>query len=362
MQKITVLLDTSPLATGSSIRGIGTYTRLLKEALQQRDDVEVIEIAKKQDIKALQKNAEQIDSKTTIIHYPFFDLFFDTLPLLRKFKTVVTVHDVIPLKFPDYYKPGKKGQVRLLKQTLALKGVDAVITDSIASKADIIQYLKIKQEYVHPVYLAAPPAIQSQSEKIQEKVRRSLSLPEKYLLYIGDINYNKNIPQLIKMLKYIPDDIHLVCVGKNFVEQEIPEWRWIEAQIALSDVSDRVHFIPDLGIDATESISALYSGAVAYVQPSLYEGFGLPVLEAMQAGCPVICSNNSSLVEVAGDHAILTEATAEGFAQGVDTVINWTKTRRQEFMKAAYTWSQEFSWTKVAEETVAVYRKVLHLS
>jgi len=358
--KLNVLLDTSPLSTGSEIRGIGTYTRLLKAALEARDDVRVIPIEKKADIKTLQK--EKLDPKTTVIHYPFYDLYFPTLPLLRKFKTVVTVHDVIPLKFPEFYKPGKKGHVTFYKQALALKSTDAVITDSQASKTDIEKYLKIKASIVHPVYLAAPPEVVAQSESAQQQVLEQLNLPKKYVLYVGDINYNKNIPQLIKILKFIPNDIHLVCVGKNFVEQDIPEWRWIEAQIALSDVSERIHFVTELGVEAVTQLSALYSGAIVYVQPSLYEGFGLPVLEAMQAKCPVVCSNNSSLIEVASDQAILVESTAEGMAEGVNEVLGWSKTHRQEVLKAAYTWSQQFTWTKVASETVEVYRRVLNLS
>jgi len=179
---------------------------------------------------------------------------------------------------------------------------------------------------------------------------------------VGDINYNKNIPQLIKMLKFIANDIHLVCVGRNFKAQDIPEWRWIEAQIALSDVADRVHFVSELGVDSSSQLAAIYSAALSYVQPSLYEGFGLPVLEAMQAKCPVVCSNNSSLIEVASDKAILCDATAEGFASGVNEIIGWSKSHRQDILKAAYTWSQQFSWTKVAADTVDIYRRILNLS
>lgn len=359
MNNITVLLDTSPLRSGSQMRGIGMYTRLLKAGLEQLDEVTVVPIESKDDIRNFHKSAANYDPKTTVIHYPFFDLFFSTLPLFRKFKTVVTVHDVIPLLFPQYYKPGRKGKLRFFKQAFALQSVDAVITDSKSSQADIIKHLRIKSEYVHPIYLAAPPTITAQSERSQQAVKADLQLPEQYVLYVGDINYNKNIPQLIKMLKFLPDDVHLVCVGKNFVEQDIPEWHWIESQIALSDVPQRVKFISTLGVDESDRLAAIYSGAIAYVQPSLYEGFGLPVLEAMQAKVPVVAARNSSLVEVTGDHAVLVEPTAELMAEGVNDVIKWTKTHRQEVIKSAYTWSQEFTWTKVAEETLAVYKKVL---
>ncbi|MCA9369309.1 glycosyltransferase family 4 protein, partial [Candidatus Woesebacteria bacterium] len=189
-------------------------------------------------------------------------------------------------------------------------------------------------------------------------VRKKYGIPKQYLLYVGDINYNKNIPQLIKTLKYLPENIHLVCVGKNFFPQEITEWQWVEQQLALSDVADRVHFLTNILVDAKDELSALYSGAIAYIQPSLYEGFGLPVLEAMRCKVPVISSNRSSLPEVAGEHALLVEPTAESFAQSVEEIIQWSKTKRTQWVSAASTWQKSFTWQKTAEETKAIYQKV----
>jgi glycosyltransferase involved in cell wall biosynthesis len=359
MNKINVVLDTSPLNTGSNIRGIGAYTRLLKESLSQREDVQVISVETKEQLKQIKKSHPNLNKKNTVIHYPFFDLFFSTLPFFHKFKTVVTVHDVIPLKFPEYYKPGKKGFVRHYKQLLALRHADHVITDSRSSQQDIIKHLNIKPQYVDVVHLAASPELTPQSAGTVSDVLAKYNIPAQYVLYVGDINYNKNIPQLIKMAKFLPDNVQLVCVGKNFTSQDIPEWKWIETQLALSDVAHRVHFITTIDIHATTELSALYSGAVAYIQPSLYEGFGLPVIEAMQTKCPVIASNNSSLIEVAGEHALLVTPEAEHFAEAVKTVMDWSKTHRQEVISRAFQWSKEFSWEKVAAETRKVYAKVL---
>ncbi len=358
--KITVLLDTSPLQTGSQIRGIGTYTRLLKEALEQQDELRVLPIESKKDLQNILRSSPPLDQNSTVVHYPFFDLFFDTLPLFRKFKTVVTIHDLIPLKFPHYYKPGKKGLLRFYKQALALKSVEAVITDSNSAKEDILQLLKLNTDKVHVIHLAASTLISTQTEDTQKEVLRTKKLPRQYILYVGDINYNKNISQLIKTLKFIPDNIHLICVGKNFYPQDIPEWKWIETQVALSDVAKRVHFVIDIDVNDTQALSALYSGAIAYVQPSLYEGFGLPILEAMQARTPVIAAHNSSIIEVSGDHAVLVEPQAESFGEAVQKILNWSKPHRQGVLKAAYIWSQTFSWTKVAAQTAAVYKQVLH--
>ncbi len=339
-----VLLDTSPINNAHAIRGVGMYTRLLLESLQSRPDVEI-----------LRSSSSQPD----IIHYPFFDLFFPTLPLHRPAKTVVTVHDVIPLLFPKFYKPGKRGQLMFYRQRFALQHVDAVITDSQASKKDIQKYLGIRENKIHVVYLAANPEIQKATSTQIEEVRKKYDLPKKYVLYVGDINYNKNIPELMKSVKFFPSDMHLVCVGKNFHPHRISEWQWIETQIAMSDVGNSVHFLTDIPGDATADLSAIYSGSIAYIQPSFYEGFGLTVLEAMQCHTPVICTQNSSLIEVGGEYVEFTEPTAEHIAAQVKNILEWSPTRRTERIKKAYQWSQHFAWEKVASETCTVYRSLI---
>lgn len=346
---INVLVDTSPLANANSIRGVGAYTLFLTEYLEKRKDVKIMR-------SGMDENSE---FNPDIIHYPYFDFFFPTLPLLKKAKTIVTVHDVIPLVFPEHFKPGKRGGLVFLKQRRALQRMDAIITDSNASKNDIEKYLKIIPEKIFVVPLAANPLIEEKSDKDVNRVRRNLKLPKNYLLYVGDINYNKNIPQLIKMMKYLPKEIKLVCVGRNFIEQDIPEWQWIKSQMALSDVEDRVKFYSDILGSDLDTLSAIYSGALIYIQPSLYEGFGLPILEAMQSKTPVIAGNNSSLIEVSGEHALLVNEDAQSLANAVEEILGWSKTKRNLVIKEAYKWSQSFDWKKTAQMTASVYKKIL---
>lgn len=348
-EKINVLIDTSPLGNANVHRGVGVYTKQLAENLEKLNNLQI------------QRSTMDVpkDFKPQIVHYPYFDFFFSTLPVVHPAKAIVTVHDVIPLKFPDYYDPGIKGGLRFMKQKFALSKVSAIITDSQASKADIIEHLSISEDKIHVVYLAADENLQGADEKQVRKTARKYALPKNYILYVGDINYNKNIPQLIKSLRYLPREIKLVCVGRNFKPQEIEEWKWIETQIALSNVEARVKFISNLGSDATQDLSAIYSGAIAYVQPSLYEGFGLPVLEAFQARTPVVCSNNSSLIEVGGNEAIFVDPEAEDIARGIQEVLDWSKTKRQEKIRAGYKWSEKFTWSKTAKQTAKVYRHVL---
>jgi glycosyltransferase involved in cell wall biosynthesis len=345
---LNVLIDTSPLANANAHRGIGAYTRWLTTELEKKRDLNLL------------KSSQELPkgTKLDVVHYPFFDFFFDTLPLRKKAATVVTIHDVIPLVFPKQYPPGKRGKLRLFKQSLALKSVKAIITDSEASKTDIHKYFKIDESRIHVIPLAANPELQPAKPSQIQAVRSELSLPESYILYVGDINYNKNIPQLIKSLKFLPDTVHLVCVGQNFYPHDIPEWQWIETQVALSNVEDRVHFVTQIGSQASQTLSALYSGAVAYVQPSLYEGFGLPLLEAMQCKTPVVSTKVASLPEVGGEYAVYTEPEAESLAQGVTEVLDWSQNRRQLQIKAAFDWSQRFTWKKTANETIRVYQSV----
>lgn len=346
---IKVLLNDSPLQNANAIRGVGAYTKFLAKYLNKNQGVEL----------ALTSHKDP-SFKAEIIHYPFFDLFFSTLPLINKGKTIVTIHDVIPLLFPKYYPVGKKGLLALLRQRVALKSVNAVITDSNNSKTDIAKYLRFPLEKIYVVPLAANPELKLMGQEEVQKIGKKYKLPKKYLLYVGDVNYNKNIPQLIKALKFLPKEIQLVCVGKNFYPQDIPEWKAIEAQIALSDVASRIRFITNLNSENTRELAAIYSGALIYIQPSLYEGFGLPILEAMRCHTPVICVNNSSLPEVALNKAIMVEeAKAENFALAIEEVLTWSKEKREKFIKQAAAHASKFTWEKTAKATVAIYEEVL---
>lgn len=342
-----VLIDVQPLSSGHAVRGVGMYTRFLTEALERNAEIEVF-----------RSGLEEI-KKPDVVHYPFFDLFFPTLPFLKKGKkTIVTIHDVIPLLFPQQYPPGKRGALNFMRQKLALKNVNAVLTDSQASKKDIVFHLGVPKEKVHVVYLAANPFLEPISESAADRARKKLNLPKTYVLYVGDINYNKNVPQLIKALKYLPRHVHLVCVGKNFVEQEIPEWKAIEAQIALSNVMERVHFVPDILTDDYETLSAVYSGALTYVQPSLYEGFGLPLLEAMRCKTPVISAKNSSLKEVGDNVVLFSNTDAESFAENIEMILEMSENKREKMITDASKWEKKFTWDKTAKETIKVYKSL----
>lgn len=354
-----VLLDTSPLSNANSIRGVGVYTRFLSQELEKLED-QAFEI-----FTSFDEVHEQVAARgnVDIVHYPFFDLFFHTLPItfgVKKDKTVVTIHDVIPLLYPYHYRIGIRGRVHHFLQRQALAQVDAVITDSEASKADIVRLLNVPKQKVHVVYLAGNPEIKALGTRHLAIVKDKYSLPERFILYVGDINYNKNIPQLVKALTLVDKSVHLVCVGRNFHEQNIPEWNAIESAISTNRLQNRIHFVTELGSEASHDLSAIYSMAKCYVQPSLYEGFGLPVLEALQCEAPVVCAKNSSLIEIGGEVVQFVNTDYKSIAEGIEKVII-----NSDHYKSA-TWKakvkrhlQQFSWQKTAQQTKDIYFTLL---
>ncbi|MCD8484637.1 glycosyltransferase family 4 protein [Candidatus Woesebacteria bacterium] len=354
-----VLLNTEPLQNANSTRGVGTYTRELLQSLRELADLpEPLVVHATHELAEfgtqVTKDADGID----VIHYPFFDLFFSTLPARSKTPVVVTVHDVIPLVFPEEYKPGLKGQWRFQGQKKRLQGVDAIITDSEASRADIIEHLDISSHKVHVVPLAAGQSLQPVSDYYAQKYTEELKLPAKYILYVGDINYNKNLPTLLLALTQIPEDIHLCVVSQTFRNTTIPEGQQLAEIIKANDLESRVHVL-DIPKGDDEKLAAVISKARCLIQPSLYEGFGLPVLEALQVGTVVVSADTSSLPEVVGDAAILVDPTITGLADGIQQAVALRGTDRQDMIERGFMRANMFSWSKTARATYDIYRQVV---
>ncbi len=333
----------SPFAKKQAHRGVGRYSTWLQESLLAQTELEIVDKA----------------SQADLIHYTFFDLFTRSLhPPRPKKPWVITIHDLIPLLFPQDYPVGKRGKFNLFFQKRRARRADLIITDSESSKKDIARLLQISPGNIEVIYLAANPNLGPTSPTQDKNVREKYHLPKNYLLYVGDINFNKNLRQLIKALKFLPKKIHLVMVGKNFIPQNIPEWQAIDTQLNLSEVRDRVIFLDKISSDL--ELSSLYHASLAYIQPSYYEGFGLPLLEAMRAGTPVICHDNSSLKEVAGQVTVFSQSLqAHDFASAVETVITWTPEQRQKHLAKAAAWEKNFTWQQTAAQVHQAYKILL---
>lgn len=337
-------IDISKLNSMSSSRGVGYYTKNLYESLKEYTDIEV-EIIEK-------GSAEKFD----LIHYPYFDLFSPTLKADKRTPTVVTIHDVIPLLFPKKYPPGLRGTIKNFHQKLNLKKVKAVMTDSECSKKDIHEKLGIKKEKIEVVYLAASSNFKkiSDSKKLGD-VKKKYSLPEKFVLYTGSTNWNKNLPNLTKAV--LQAGAEVVFVGKAFENREnlghIELSSFAEFLKMYSD-NPKVHilgFIPD------EEIAAVYNLAGILAQPSYYEGFGLPILEAQACGVPVITSNVSSMPEVAGKGARFVNPESPDEIKRAIIDILTDKKLRDDLINEGFRNTKRFSWEKTAVETAKIYKR-----
>ncbi|MEK7457949.1 MAG: glycosyltransferase family 1 protein [Patescibacteria group bacterium] len=339
-----VLLDTTQLNILSDGRGIGIYTKLLQQHLQLVEGVDL----------SLHDDGQPYD----LVHYPYFDLFFHTLPIRKHSKTIVTIHDVIPLVFPKAYKAGIKGTIRFFQQQVSLFSVAAVITDSERSKQDIVGHLGVPEVKVNTIYLAGNPEVRKQSPDIRERVRLQRNLPGKFALYVGDINYNKNLPRLVEACSMLPSDVHLVLVGRTVNNIEILEGQALHTAIENFGMKQRIHLLTD--VEKADELSAIFGLASVYVQPSLYEGFGLSILDAMQCETPVVCANTSSLPEVGGNAAFYVDPYhCKQMAQVIAKVISLNSADRKAQRAKMQVNLSKFSWEKTAEQTVAVYKKVL---
>lgn len=296
-----------------------------------------------------------------MVHFPYFEPFFLALPLYKKYKTVVTVHDLTPIVFPNAFPRGLKGDLKWQMQRYALKRADAIITDSESSKKDVVKYVGVRESKVYVVYLAAGEKFRHQASDIGRQILRTkYNLPEKFLLYVGDVTWNKNLPRLIDAIKKLK--LPLVMVGKSLVSEDYDQNNPWNAD--LNRVNDLVRGdknITRLGFVPDEDLVVLYNLATAVAMPSLYEGFGLPVLEAMACGCPVITSKEGSLPEVAGNAAYYVDAyDVKSISEGIKKVFE-DEGLGKELSEKGLKQVEKFSWKITASQTLQVYEKVLTL-
>lgn len=325
---------------GDSVRGIGVHSMELIKSINQliSNSVNNIQI-EETNLSALFSN------HYNVAHFTVFRPFFISLPFTKPKNTkfVLTIHDLIPLIYPKVYKSGIMGKLNLLiNKFLIWKNIDQIITISETSKMHICRFLKVDPKIVNVIYLASKSAIhQLKIKNLKLKITKRLSLPERFVLYAGDINYNKNIPNLVKACEIAK--IPLVIAGKQALEVEKMDLNHSEtshlAGVRFRNVV-RLGFVPD------DELNDLYNLAHCYVQASFYEGFGLPALEAAVCNTPLVASKTQALVEILGTNINYVDPySPEDIARGIQKPNKNIKLPR------------EYSWKKAAEETLDVYAK-----
>ena len=344
---MTIGLDISNLHSLNKTRGVGFYTDHLYEALKKYTPEQVVLI-----------EGSNSKPKVDLIHYPFFDPFMMTLPLIKNHPTVVTIHDVIPLLFPQHYPSGIKGKVKHSIQKIALKNVQAFITDSECSKKDIVKVLGISPKKVFVTYLAPAEHFRVIKDLAQlARIKKKYNLPDRFGLFTGNVNWNKNLVNISQAC--VDADLDLVLVGKSFENRSDlghPEKRSYALFLSKYSNSALVHmlgFVPD------EDLVAIYNLATVLVMPSFYEGFGMTMLEAQACGTPVVTSNISSIPEVVGKGAtFVNPEKVTQISQAIEAILN-DQQLRDNLIRLGFDNTKKFTWQKTALATAKIYQQVL---
>jgi glycosyltransferase involved in cell wall biosynthesis len=283
------------------------------------------------------------------------DIFFSTVnrtPVARGIPIVSLAYDLIALRFPDLY-----GHIDPLLPERLRKTVErsaAIIAISECTKRDYVEILGADPNLIHVVYPGVESSFRAQlDEPARDTILRKYGLRQPYLLYVGTLAPHKNVETLVRVYKRLKERYniphYLVLCGQAQWGQKV-----VEAAKDLIAVRDCVvlDFIP------SKDLPYVYHGAEAFVFLSLYEGFGLPPLEAMTCGIPVVASSASSLPEVVGDAGILVDPTDEGAIETELYRVLTDESLRQKMQAQGFQQAAHFSWSEAAEKILKVFNAV----
>ncbi|MHB0856228.1 MAG: glycosyltransferase family 4 protein [Anaerolineae bacterium] len=284
------------------------------------------------------------------------DLFHATdnvLPWLARTRSVFTLHDLAFRLYPETHSGPNRAFLELMMPRF-LRRADAVIADSEATRQDATSLYGVAPERISVVYPGVHPRFRPVERAEVDALRQRYGLPARYLLFVGTLEPRKNLPALLKAYRALLQDgvrVGLVLVGKL-------GWRTEAYQASLralapEDLVVTPGYVPD------DELPALYTGAELLAFPSLYEGFGFPVLEAMACGTPVVCANVSSLPEVVGDAAIQVDPHDIAALSAALRRVLEDVTLREALAQRGIERAATFTWERTVRETLAVYRRVL---
>ena len=292
----------------------------------------------------------RVSGRFHLYHEPNF------VPLPFPGPLVMTVHDLSVIRYPETHPAARIGWFNR-GFFPGLRRASRIITPSQFVKQEVVDELQVDPACVAVTYEAADEHFRPASAEEIARVRETLHLPRHYLLAVGTVEPRKNLPTLLRAYAMLPQDMQraypLVIVGMTgWVgdSTHYQEMGRLAQELRLEGKVVFAGYVPD------GDLPAVYSGAVALVFPSIYEGFGLPPLEAMACGTPVICSNAASLPEVVGEAGLLVEPMeVESLAAAIERLISSPDLRR-DLSTRGLERAKEFSWERCARETLHVYR------
>ena len=291
-----------------------------------------------------------------------FDLFHSLnseLPLYSNIKKVVTFHDLKYIKYPYFLNKFSTIKSKYLKYTMTrgAEKANKIIAVSRSTKKDIIHLLGINEEKIEVIYEASNLGMYSRknADILNNDILKKYSIQKPYFLYVGEKRPHKNLEGLIRAFaiykeKYDSRNSSLVLTGKKYSTYH--EYIKTAENLGVEDRLIFTGFIPE------EYLKAIYSEAEILLLLSFYEGFGIPILEAMECGIPVITSNISSMPEVAGEAALLVDPNnIQEIAEKMNNIVN-SKILREQLIESGFKRVKQFSWIMTARQTMKVYNEI----
>lgn len=349
----------------SEIDNENEYFVVLQKSLSEKHPI--FTLATKSNFSLIRANIPAVGPKKQISFLSFLwstriqcDLLHglnSELPLFCNINSIVTIHDLVYLKYPEFLKGLAKLKSKYLECIIkkGAKKANKIIAVSESTKSDIINLLGIKANKIKVIYEASNFNLYAQKNGSNSKIIKKYSIKKPYILFVGEKRPHKNLEGLIKAFaifkqKYDKWNTNLVITGKQY-----SNYKSYLMEIKELNVFNSVIFT---GFISDEDLKTIYSEAEIFLLVSFYEGFGIPILEAMECGTPVITSDVSSMPEVAGGAALLVNPhNPEEIAEKINSIMN-SKGLKKQLIEKGYRRVKEFSWEKTAEQTLKIYKEV----
>ncbi|QEL00967.1 glycosyltransferase family 4 protein [Olivibacter sp. LS-1] len=267
-----------------------------------------------------------------------------------KTKWVLTVHDLIFIRYPHYFKPIDRS-IYTYKIKKACRKADKIVAISEQTKRDLMEFLGIAAQKIEVVYQSCHPQFsQTVDEEEKRAVQKKYQLPTTYLLQVGTIEARKNLLLTIRALDRIPTNIHLVVIGKETAYLQL-----IQHEIAKRNLQKRVLLLHSVPFD---DLPAIYQMAHIFIYPSRFEGFGIPIIEALHSGIPVIAARGSCLEEAGGPNSRYVDPDdVEGMGSAIND-INTNNVLRSTMIKEGNEYVQRFNPKNLAEDLFNLYKSI----
>lgn len=267
-------------------------------------------------------------------------------------RSVVTIHDLIFIRYPQFYKKIDR-TIYNHKFRKACEQADRVIAISDMTRQDIIKTYHIPEEKIDVVYQGCAPLFLKQvSPEQKEKIRTKYNLPSRYILSVGSIEQRKNLLLIVRALRQLGKDIHLIAIGKRTPYTDI-----VETYIKENNMQQQVSIFNNVPF---EDLPGFYQMADLFIYPSFFEGFGIPIIEALHSNVPVIAATGSCLEEAGGPDSLYVEPND---VNDLSEKINWilsTPTQAELMKKAGKEYVKRFTDQQIANDLMNVYRNVLN--